>query len=1108
MLAALGLAICVGHALADCQEPYPELHSVDLTGGPAVPTADDPLVRAQWQADVNISELQIYRVKPTHVTAVPPSAFLNVDSLLTDSPNVTVLGNGSLVLDFSVERAAWIEFDSPDLGQQASSVRASISEYNFPWQGKTRAIKQYGSSYRLETNPQLYEGVRFAWVFFEPPADANPSPWHITRLQAVAQTKAVNYSGSFHSPSEKLLEQVWYTGAYAVRLNMNGDNFGSILMDRGDRVSIQGDGHPTMATGLAAFGGPRGAFPLVKTMLNKTDSGCKNCHVIDSGLMPYPIYWSQSVMDYFWASGDTAGFLHFVPDMRTIIDAAVHSFGTNPNVAWFGWDDRVANGFCGKCNREAQLGFQALVVRACRDLARAIAHAGGPNATALAAQYNHTATMLAEQVRTANGTKPSGGGWAWYADWGLHASADAVNAGIPATDDETTAIFEKSFTDAVTVCSWSPFNQYWILQALGNMNKMDYALASIRMCWGTQLQLGKGCFYELYSPEWSYAFQAGDKFPTRPSYCHPWSAGVTAWMTHVLGGVRPLLPGYYRHRDRRAHQVKEAEAEAEAAVVEAAVLAVPYVPSARYILLSSKQEQQREQQHELNATVHTAWGTASVHTRAFVAPADTATVTAAAADVAADKAGKPSEWRKHVAITVSLRLDADDLNETIVADADDGSQQKLGLDWGDSVVGLRAVDEGGCELLTDSVTVEAVGAGAGGVPLTVSVGTRAGVGTGELHPSVAAAHRFVPLKLRSASSSSSSEKKNTRSLVSVIRAAYHAPKGSQCAQVLADHADVQAQAHVQAQQEEAVREEGQYQYPTFPPFKAPVWPASATADTSTQGDWVGKYGKDGYYILGFAGKANDSESESEGERASDDFIRRDHREHDQDSDTHTQQQQQQQQQQAKPPAPAPAPVIKLPSWVRNVTQFKRTFKPIFVGSGADGAPVLPSYLQDPDHPTDRSKRRLYTLGDECSDGCQGNVWDINVSDSVDFNFTISVYAVDTLSHTIQSGLPAGIRPPNSAGTGASMNVGAQQAIRAMDLESLNVIAPLRDSTFGYVRQGPGKEDTAAAVAGAGAGVGDWSGGVYWRLRYDRSIRLRIMPIYGGAQFSAIFFDRE
>jgi hypothetical protein len=37
------------------------------------------------------------------------------------------------------------------------------------------------------------------------------------------------------------------------------------------------------------------------------------------------------------------------------------------NVAWFGWDDRVANGFCGSCNLEAQLGFATLTVRACND---------------------------------------------------------------------------------------------------------------------------------------------------------------------------------------------------------------------------------------------------------------------------------------------------------------------------------------------------------------------------------------------------------------------------------------------------------------------------------------------------------------------------------------------------------------------------------------------------------------------------------------------------------------------------------------------------------------------------------------------------------------------
>ena len=66
-----------------------------------------------------------------------------------------------------------------------------------------------------------------------------------------------------------------------------------ILMDRGDRVSIQGDGHPTMAAALVAFGGAD-TYALVHKMLVATDSGCANqsaCNVVDHTLMPYPLYW-------------------------------------------------------------------------------------------------------------------------------------------------------------------------------------------------------------------------------------------------------------------------------------------------------------------------------------------------------------------------------------------------------------------------------------------------------------------------------------------------------------------------------------------------------------------------------------------------------------------------------------------------------------------------------------------------------------------------------------------------------------------------------------------------------------------------------------------------
>ncbi len=46
-----------------------------------------------------------------------------------DSPDVTVVGAGVLRVDFGVESAAWVEFDSADLGNaQAQGVNVSIGE--------------------------------------------------------------------------------------------------------------------------------------------------------------------------------------------------------------------------------------------------------------------------------------------------------------------------------------------------------------------------------------------------------------------------------------------------------------------------------------------------------------------------------------------------------------------------------------------------------------------------------------------------------------------------------------------------------------------------------------------------------------------------------------------------------------------------------------------------------------------------------------------------------------------------------------------------------------------------------------------------------------------
>ena len=180
-------------------------------------------------------------------------------------------------------------------------------------------------------------------------------------------------------------------------------------------------------------------------------------------------------------------------------------------MVFMGWDDRIANGWCGTCNQEAQLALATLVIRTCKDLARSLVHAGARES---ADKYVDVAANLTARLRASS---------FWPLGFGLHAASNAVNANV-ANDAEILALFSQHFNDSTSICSWSPFNQYYILQSLGNMGMMEYALASVRLCWGTMLDLGRGCFWELYSPEWATFMKDGEKAPTMPSYCHPWSS--------------------------------------------------------------------------------------------------------------------------------------------------------------------------------------------------------------------------------------------------------------------------------------------------------------------------------------------------------------------------------------------------------------------------------------------------------------------------------------------------------------------------------------------------------------------------------------------------------
>jgi hypothetical protein len=508
-------------------EPYPYVRLGSFSG-PAVPLSPDPLVAYRWANPQASDGLEVYLRKPQSVTADANSSFVNLQSLLSTNPNVTVNGPGSIQIDFGAENAAWLEFDSPDL---TGAVTMSISEYNMPGitgngaahSVKTLAPSKYGNSYRLELNSQLYEGVRFGWIH----VTSFTAPWHITGLRLVCQNKPANYNGRF-SCSDDLLTRIWYAAAYTVKLNLLRDYFGAILIDRGDRISWTGDAHCSQAAALVAFGNN----DFIKKNLDLT-AGDNN------GILSYALYWVLSVIDYYNYTGDTPTLLGYLNNAQGILDGAYAVYGTNPGLGFYGWDERLGAGFENANCPEAQNAYKMLAIRAWTQFAAAMAACGR---TDLQAKYNGYANQKIAALRQ---------NASWYQGFGLHACADAVNTGL-LNGSEQNAIFQQQFTDRVNRVSYSPFNQYFVIQAFAGMNKYDDALSSINDLWGSEITYGGTTFFEVSHPSWNAGIGINDPVPNAQcgytSLCHPWSAGVVKWLNEEILVIKPTSPGFQTYQ--------------------------------------------------------------------------------------------------------------------------------------------------------------------------------------------------------------------------------------------------------------------------------------------------------------------------------------------------------------------------------------------------------------------------------------------------------------------------------------------------------------------------------------------------------------------------------
>ena len=504
-------------------EPYPYV-STGSFSGPVVAQSPDPLVSYRWTNPQASDGLEIYLQKPVNVTTDLKASFDNLPSMTGSSPNVTVKGLGSIQVDFGKENAAWLEFDSPDL---TGNVEMSISEYNEPARvnsgpahpAKTATPVKYGNTYRLELNSSLYEGVRFGWIHVR----SFTSPWHITGIRIVCQTKPANYNGSF-SCSDSMLTRIWYTGAYTVKTNLLKDYFSAILMDRGDRYSWTGDAYPAQAASLVAFGN----YDFIKKNIENTSNQ-------SNGIRSYSLYWVQSLLDYYNYTGDTVTLRTYINNAGAKLNDAYTVFGSNPNLDFYGWDERLGSGFENASCTESQNAYKMLTIRVWKEFAASMGKVGRHD---LQDKYNGYATEKINMIR-----KDA----LWYKNYGLHAGADAITTNI-LTAAEQNGLYDNDFNDRINRISFSPFNQYFIIQAYARMNKFDEALGTVRDLWGGQIQYGGTTFFENFRPSWNSILKNNDAVPNNQagyaSLCHPWGAGVTKWLSEEVLGIKPTSPGF------------------------------------------------------------------------------------------------------------------------------------------------------------------------------------------------------------------------------------------------------------------------------------------------------------------------------------------------------------------------------------------------------------------------------------------------------------------------------------------------------------------------------------------------------------------------------------
>lgn len=368
-------------------------------------------------------------------------------------------------------------------------------------------------------------GFRFARI----DALDTDEPLELRYVQARAFMRDDPELGSFEC-SDPRLNDIWSTGAYTVKLNMQDYVWDGI---KRDRLVWLGDMHPEVMTISSVWGN----MPVVHKSLDYavTDTPLPGWM---NGMCSYSIWWLIIQRDLYMYQGDMDYLRRQQPYIAGLvrqIDGQVDAKGREQlsgGTRFLDWptsesDEIIASGL-------QSLTYMAM--QAGQELAEVL----GDDATAAVAR---DCVRRMEKVKV----NPHDN---------KQAAALGIIAGRSADPGKDIKIIERGGADG-----FSTFYGYYMLEALASQGLHAEAMKMIKDYWGAMLDLGATTFWEdLKYSDVANAARIDEPVPAgkrdihadggdycykglRLSLCHGWASGPTSWLSRHVLGFRPLEAG-------------------------------------------------------------------------------------------------------------------------------------------------------------------------------------------------------------------------------------------------------------------------------------------------------------------------------------------------------------------------------------------------------------------------------------------------------------------------------------------------------------------------------------------------------------------------------------